>query len=48
MPLENKSVVGQKNLEIKEDVVGNSSETTPPTGKDEEKPTHSEWRPKEG
>lgn len=47
MPLENRSVVGQKNLEIKEDVVGNSSGTTPPTGKDEEKPTRSESRPKE-
>lgn len=47
MPLENRSVVGQKNLEMKEDV-GNSSETTPPTGEDKEKPTHSESRPKEG
>ncbi|XP_048133289.1 tudor domain-containing protein 3 [Rhodamnia argentea] len=39
MPSENKSVVGQKNLEM--------SETTPPTGKDVEKPTHFESRPKE-
>ncbi|KAI6681783.1 hypothetical protein NL676_035664 [Syzygium grande] len=46
MPLENRSVVGQKDLEMKEDV-GNSSETTPPTGEDKEKPTHSESRPKE-